>query len=121
MRQLIIAALGFLLLGCTTTSSLPTQYLTLKLIESEHVTAPAVVERVERVRVLMDFKVAISGQELATAIDWDSLAMSDRLLVAALFGDLEVDFESPAPFSDELRAQILQRLDWIEQAARMAQ
>jgi len=121
MKTIIAIVAAMFITACATNPQLPTQYATLKLIESERVSADDVIERVERVRVLIDMNVAISMSEIESAIDWQSLAPSDRLLVAALIGDLDAEFQSPEPFSEEVREAILERLEWIAQAAAMAE
>lgn len=111
---------GLALTGCATidSSQLATQYTTLKLLESERVTQDQVTEAIARVRPLLEYGVAVDLAELQTAIDWQALAPSDRLLVSALVGDLELEVNRR--LSEDTQAALLLRLDWIEQAAALA-
>src|SRR5690554_7547855 len=81
MKLLLAAAFALSLAACASNPQLPVQYATLKLLEGEHVTQEAVLDRVERVRALLE-GASVGADAIYDAIGWDSLAPSDRLLVS---------------------------------------
>jgi|SRR5690554_1439134 len=114
MKLLLAAAFALSLAACASNPQLPVQYATLKLLEGEHVTQEAVLDRVERVRALLE-GASVGTDAIYDAIGWDSLAPSDRLLVSAILADID-DVEVGGRIDSERARQVL---DWIEQAAWM--
>ena len=114
------------LTACVVSPQLPYQYATLKLIERDAVTADAVIDRVERVRTLLDNDHELSvidlEAQIKSIVGYSALPASDRLLVDALMGDLSHDLgiDVDTPLTDEHRHHLRQRLEWIAQAAAMA-
>ena len=127
MKHLItIIAITAALAGCAAGHQLPLQYGTLKLIERDAVTAEAVIDRTERLQALIDADADLTLVGLQTRareiVGYDSLPASDRLLIDALMGDVSYDLgvDVESPLSNEHRLAITQRLEWIAQAAAMA-
>src|SRR5690554_7313573 len=73
MKLLLAAAFALSLAACASNPQLPVQYATLKLLEGEHVTQEAVLDRVERVRALLE-GASVGTDAIYDAIGWDSLA-----------------------------------------------
>lgn len=127
MKTLLAIVVMLALSACAASPQLPHQYATLKLIESDRVTADAVIDRVDRVEALLDSEQDISILDLEAQIKhivgYSALPASDRLLVDALMGDLSFDLgvDIDTPLTDEHRAHLRQRLEWIAQAAAMAE
>lgn len=112
--------------ACVVSPQLPYQYATLKLIERDTVTAEAVMDRVERVQALLDNEHELTvidlDQQVKQIVGYSALPASDRLLIDALIGDLSHDLgiSIDSPLTDEHRERLRQRLEWIAQAAAMA-
>lgn len=125
--------------GCTTlnhgnsdVTKLAVQYGTLKLINSDSVSADQVASHLEDVRSLLDedeedallsldnLVAGISG-----SIDWSRLDAADTLLLMSLIeqvADAVADVSLGGPILDEpQRVRLRTLLDWIEQAAAMAE
>ncbi len=113
--------------ACAASPQLPYQYATLKLIERDTVTADSVMDRVERVQALLNSEHELSVIDIEAQIKhivgYSALPASDRLLIDALMGDLSHDLGIgiDTPLTDEHRAHVRQRLEWIAQAAAMAE
>lgn len=122
----LILALVAVLSACVSSPQLPYAYATLKLIESERVTADAVIDRVDRIQDLLHAEHDVSVMDLEAQIKhivgYSALPASDRLLIDALMGDMSFDLgvDIDSPLSDEHRHMLSQRLEWIAQAAMMA-
>lgn len=104
-------------------TKLAVQYGTLKVIEdSDSIDGPAVLERVSKLRAYIEADSVVDlvrlRAEAENLVDWDSLDASDRLLVLALFDQIETTAER-ADTPTELDANLQQILDWVEQAARV--
>lgn len=127
LRVLMIMAAVLSLTACATSPQLPLQYATLKLIERDTVTADAVIDRTERLQALLDADAELTLVDLQSRareiVGYEALPASDRLLVDALIGDVSYDLgvEIEASLSDEHRRAIQKRLEWIAQAAAMAE
>ena len=125
-RLLTIVAITAALAGCAAGPQLPLQYATLKLIERDAVTADAVIDRTERLQALIDADAELTLVDLQSRareiVGYDTLPASDRLLIDALMGDVSYDLgvDVESPLSDEHRRAIQKRLEWIAQAAVMA-
>lgn len=114
MKRMIFVVL-VALAGCSVNQQqLATQYATLKLLESDHVTQEAVLTRVDRVRLLLDGD-DLPIEAVYQAIGWHGLQPSDRLLVSAILADVGSVSAGDRINSDAARVV----LDWIETAARM--
>ena len=126
MRIIFAIAASVALYGCAASPQLPLQYATLKLIERDAVTADAVIDRTERLQALIDADAELTLVDLQSRareiVGYDSLPPSDRLLIDALMGDVSYDLgvDVESSLSDEQRRNIAQRLEWIAQAAAMA-
>lgn len=126
MKIILATLIALALTACASSPQLPYQFATLKLIESERVTADQVIERAERINALIDNDHQVSVVDLETQIKdivgYSALPASDRLLIDALMGDLSYDLgvDVDSPLGDEHRDQLRQRLEWIAQAAAMA-
>ena len=68
MKTLIALMTVLFLTACATGPQLPYQYATLKLIESDTVTADAVMDRVERVHALLGADHDISVLDLESQV-----------------------------------------------------
>lgn len=105
------------------TAKLAVQYGTLKLIEqSDSVDGQAVLDRTAKLRAYVEADSVVDLARLRAEaeglVNWDSLDASDRLLVLALFDQIETTAERTET-PTELEATLLQILDWAEQAARI--
>lgn len=116
--------------GCATVSDastkLPVQYATLKLIEQSDQIGPSdVISHVRRVRALTAQDTELSTADLVTqvlaGIDTDALEVSDRLLLMALVGYVADSLGEVNLISSDHKLSLLTLLDWVEQAARLAE
>lgn len=132
---LAVALAGTLTLaGCASTGGneaagrLAIQYATLKVIEqSDTVDAADVVAHVDRLRAHLDGEDEVAlvdlRQELLSRIDMEGLDAADRLLVMTLLDQVEMALaldEESGLLDDEAKARIVEVLDWVVTAARMA-
>lgn len=134
MKALFLVCLMMLMTGCAavdlqeSSARVPVQYATLKVIEdSDSIAARDVLQHTERVRqvVVNDAEINIS-QLVDNTIDLigiDSFEASDRLLLMILFNNIQqavIDVRPDMPLQEQ-RVRLLTLLDWIDQAARLAQ
>lgn len=105
--------------GNDTTNRLVVQYATLKLIEqSDTVTAATIIEHVDRAQELLDSEQVVSLDTLIARVDLTGLDPSDRLLVSALFANIE-SAAIETPESDRL-VRLREVTEWVRQAAGYA-
>lgn len=131
MRYVIMLVVALMLGGCAGSPQLPYQYATLKLIESERVSAEAVVDRTSQIRALLTESHGLTSWEITEGVHrivgYGDLAPSDRLLVNALLtdaldslpDDVSVEPSSHVVLGEDSYALLLERLEWIEQSAGM--
>lgn len=131
MKLFVAMVMMLMLAGCATLSDSGTQltyqYGTMKLIESESVTAADVIDRTASVRAALDGTGEITSGDLYALVKdevgYDDLAPSDKLLVDTLVGDMLNQYELGADdmIDAELMDEVIRRLDWIEQSAYMSE
>ena len=125
--------------GCTTlnhgnsdATKLAVQYGTLKLISSDNVSAEQVASRIDLVRSLLDedeedalLSLDNLVEGISGSIDWPRLDAADTLLLLSLIDQVAnavADVSLGGPVLDESqRVRLRTLLDWIEQAAAMAE
>lgn len=139
MKALFLLCLMLLMTGCAavdlqeSSARVPVQYATLKVIEdSDSIAARDVLQHTERVRQVIVSHVAETNTEInvtrlveetISRIGLDSLDASDRLLLMILFNNIEqavIDVRPDMPLGEQ-KIRLLTLLDWIDQAARLAQ
>lgn len=134
MKRLLIALIALTLSACATladsntTARVAVQYATLKVIEeSKSISAADVLEKTSQVRSLIkaDFEVSPTNlfAEVVAGIDLSGLSASDQLLVSVLLQQIEyrvTEIERDPDISGRL-VSINILLDWIEQAALLAE
>lgn len=133
MKQFVFLLLAATLVvaGCNSLTEqdrmrLPTQYATMKVIEqSDDITAEGVLRYTELARTIVARDVQINAQDLVQeileALDAEKLSPSDRFLVVSLVQQIEIEAQSLNLIQPDTRLSLLEVIDWIEQAARMAQ
>lgn len=102
-------------------SKIPVQYATLKAIDgSENITASGVLEHTQKVREMLDSDASVSLNDLLATVALEKLDPADRLLVSALFLQIEnaVNDVEVAPIERLVKLHTL--LGWIDDAARLA-
>lgn len=134
MKALFLVCLMLLMTGCAavdlqeSSARVPVQYATLKVIEdSDSIAARDVLQHTKRVRrvVVNDAEINVT-QLVDNTIDLigiDSFEASDRLLLLILFNNIQqavIDVRPDMPLQEQ-RVRLLTLLDWIDQAARLAQ
>lgn len=141
MKKLFaVVAIMAMLTGCSTVSTvgstlsevgsndLVVQYSTMKLIEqSDEIDSQDVLDTVEKARnvLVVNTEVSIDDfkSEMASRIDWNSLAPSDRLLIMAVVDEVQTNLEKKYEvevLSDDVVIRIEHFLDLVEQAARLS-
>lgn len=126
MFKAIVLSIALVLSACasldiTGGSRIPVQYATLKAIDaSENITAEGILERTQRARELLDSNAKVSLNDLLATVALEKLAPADRLLVGALFLQIEnaVNDVEVAPIERLVKLRTL--LDWIDDAARLS-
>ncbi len=134
MKALFLVCLMLLMTGCAavelqeSSARVPVQYATLKVIEdSDSIAARDVLQHTERVRQVVVNDAEINVTQLVDntieLIGIDSFEASDRLLLLILFNNIQqaVNDVRPGMPLQEQRVRLLTLLDWIDQAARLAQ
>lgn len=131
IKSLAIVAAVAMLAACGSLTEqdrmrLPTQYATMKVIEqSDDITAEGVLRYTELARMIVARDVQINAQslvqEILEALDAEKLSPSDRFLVVSLVQQIEIEAQSLNLIQPDTRLSLLEVIDWIEQAARMAQ
>lgn len=134
MKALFLVCLMLLMTGCAavdlqeSSARVPVQYATLKVIEdSDSIAARDVLQHTERVRQVVVNDAEINVIQLVDntidLIDIDSFEASDRLLLLILFNNIQqavIDVRPDMPLGEQ-KIRLLTLLDWIDQAARLAQ
>lgn len=126
MKHTITILALILLVGCESLSSakLPIQYATVRYIEESSTPAQAIIDHVERARLLLDRDSDVTAERLADeilgAIDTGQLTPSERILLTALIAGAQDAIRETQLIEPDTRLSILLVLGWIEQAARLA-
>lgn len=134
MKALFLVFLMLLMTGCAavdlqeSSARVPVQYATLKVIEdSDSIAARDVLQHTERVRrvVVNDAEINVTKlvDNTIELIGIDSFEASDRLLLLILFNNIQqavIDVRPDMPLGEQ-KIRLLTLLDWIDQAARLAQ
>lgn len=134
MKALFLVCLMLLMTGCAavdlqeSSARVPVQYATLKVIEdSDSIAARDVLQHTERVRRVVVNNAEINITQLVDntmeLIGIDSFEASDQLLLMILFNNIQqaVNDVRPGMPLQEQRVRLLTLLEWIDQAARLAQ
>ncbi len=134
MKALFLVCLMLLMTGCAavdlqeSSARVPVQYATLKVIEdSDSIAARDVLQHTERVRQVVVNDAEINVTQLVdntiNLIGIDSFEASDRMLLLILFNNIQqavIDVRPDMPLGEQ-KIRLLTLLDWIDQAARLAQ
>lgn len=108
-------------LDITGGSKIPVQYATLKAIDaSENITANGILEHTQRARELLDSDAKVSLNDLLATVALEKLAPADRLLVGALFLQIENAVNDIEVTPVEKLVKLRTLLDWIDDAARLS-
>ena len=135
MKKLVLAALAVLLVsGCSVlqtvedsplAAQLVVQQAALRVIDEDTVRAQRVVEIVVETRPYVDegsITLAMLDQAVRAQIEWERLALADRLLLEAVLDQARADMElrfGAGVLDPEARASVVRVFDWIEDAATM--